>query len=297
MSPLLHWHTIPASGRSQYPSSIPAVFPKAYVCFSPGQPRDRRRSALCLADPPATLRAISACCLGVLLTLGLPLTSEAQIASRAQALLSSNVAPVVAYAAFITEASRRFAIPERWIRAVMQVESSGNARATSRKGAMGLMQIMPQTWVELSVRYELGLDPFDPHDNIIAGTAYLREMLDRFGSEGFLAAYNAGPKRYEEHLATARPLPDETQTYVARLAPLIGLEQRKRDPSVVRHVVPWQQSALFVEHSGGTSTDGNSTSAARSTKLSKGLPKTRAPALVHRGTGLFVQKSDQVQSR
>jgi soluble lytic murein transglycosylase-like protein len=74
---------------------------------------------------------------------------------------------------------------------------------------MGLMQLMLGTWVELSVRHGLGLDPFDPHDNILAGAAYLKEMHDRFGSTGFLAAYHAGPSRYE-HLATGQPLPPET---------------------------------------------------------------------------------------
>jgi soluble lytic murein transglycosylase-like protein len=120
----------------------------------------------------------------------------------------------------VTEASRRFAIPAHWIRAVIQVESAGNAQAISPRGALGLMQIMPETWVELSVRYDLGIDPLDPRDNILAGTAYLREMLDRFGPEGFLAAYNAGPRRYEEHLATGRPLPADTQAYVAAVASL-----------------------------------------------------------------------------
>ncbi len=89
-------------------------------------------------------------------------------------------------ARFIAEASARFAVPARWIRAVMQVESAGDEHATSSRGAMGLMQLMPDTWVELSVRDGLGLDPFDPRDNILAGTAYLKEMHDRFGSAGFL---------------------------------------------------------------------------------------------------------------
>ena len=75
----------------------------------------------------------------------------------------------------------------------MRVESNGNAHAVSPRGALGLMQIMPGTWVELSARYDLGIDPLDPHANILAGAAYLREMLDRFGLVGFLAAYNAGP--------------------------------------------------------------------------------------------------------
>ena len=58
-----------------------------------------------------------------------------------------------------------------------------------------------------------GLDPFDPHDNILAGTGYLKEMHDRFGSAGFLAAYHAGPTRYEQHLATGQRLPPETTAY------------------------------------------------------------------------------------
>ena len=94
--------------------------------------------------------------------------------------------------------------------------------AVSPKGAMGLMQIMPQTWAELRRRYGLGEDPYDPHDNIMAGAAYLRELHDRFGKRGFLAAYNAGPGRYEEHLATGRPLPSETLSYMAAVESLLG---------------------------------------------------------------------------
>ena len=75
----------------------------------------------------------------------------------------------------------------------MQVESGGNLRALSPKGAIGLMQIMPLTWEALRQRYRLGADPYDAHDNILAGTALLRELYDRFGAGGFLAAYNAGP--------------------------------------------------------------------------------------------------------
>src|SRR6266704_6782318 len=99
------------------------------------------------------------------------------------------------------------------------VQNSGHGHP---KGAMGLMQIMPKTWTELRARYGLGADPFDPRDNILAGAAYIRELYDRYGAPGFLAAYNAGPGRYERHLATGRPLPDETQAYVATLAPRIN---------------------------------------------------------------------------
>jgi hypothetical protein len=137
---------------------------------------------------------------------------------------STSGAPVAPnpVAATVTEAAQRCGIPASWIRAVMQAESGGDARAVSPKGAMGLMQIMPETWATLRLRYGLGADPFDPHDNIIAGAAYLRELHDRYGSPGFLAAYNAGPARYEDHVATGQPLPAETRAYVALLAPMVS---------------------------------------------------------------------------
>ena len=66
---------------------------------------------------------------------------------------------------------------------------------------------MPGTWARQRVRFGLGSDPFDPRDNILAGTSYLREMYDRYGAPGFLAAYNAGPGRYEDYARRGRPLP------------------------------------------------------------------------------------------
>lgn len=126
------------------------------------------------------------------------------------------------YAAIVTEASQRFEIPERWIRAVMRVESAGDARATSRAGAMGLMQLMPATWAAMRRRYRLGPDPYAPRDNIMAGTAYLREMYDRYGSPRFLAAYNAGPGRLDDHLREGRPLPAETRRYIDLITPALG---------------------------------------------------------------------------
>ena len=150
------------------------------------------------------------------------------------------------FADFVTEASQRFGIPASWIRAVMHVESLGNAHATSPKGAMGLMQIMPQTWAALRLRYGLGADPYDVHDNILAGAAYLRELHDRYGAPGFLAAYNAGPARYEDHLATGRPLPAETRSYVAILAPLIGGGQTDGPMDVAAVVRSWTQAPLFA---------------------------------------------------
>ena len=161
--------------------------------------------------------------------------------------LRGVLSPSIGSAEFIDEASARFAVPARWIRAVMQVESAGYEHATSSRGAMGLMQLMPGTWVELSVRYGLGLDPFDPRDNILAGTAYLKEMHDRFGSAGFLAAYHAGPSRYEQHLATGRPLPTDTVAYVTTVAPLLGNGQGEHAAFRIKRAVPWREAPLFVE--------------------------------------------------
>ncbi|MFE9082938.1 lytic transglycosylase domain-containing protein [Brevundimonas sp. NPDC003966] len=117
----------------------------------------------------------------------------------------------------IIQAASRFGLPPHWIRAVMKQESGFNPRATSRAGAMGLMQIMPATYEELRRWHGLGADPYDPRDNIMAGAAYLRELHDRFGLQGMLPAYNAGPRRYLEHRDKGRPLPLETRDYVARI--------------------------------------------------------------------------------
>jgi hypothetical protein len=123
---------------------------------------------------------------------------------------------------YIREASGRFGLPEQWIRAVMRQESGGQEDVISWAGAMGLMQVMPDTYDDLRGRYNLGDDPFDPHNNILAGTAYLREMYDRYGAPGFLAAYNAGPNRLDRYLSGGTPLPEETVSYVASIAPRLG---------------------------------------------------------------------------
>jgi cell division septation protein DedD len=138
---------------------------------------------------------------------------------------------------YIREASRRYDVPELWIRSVMRVESGGNeylngGLITSSAGAMGLMQVMPETYDELRGRYSLGDDPFNPHDNILAGAAYLREMYDIYGSPGFLAAYNAGPRRLDDYLSNNRPLPDETRRYVAMIGPNVeGVYPANRSPA------------------------------------------------------------------
>lgn len=131
--------------------------------------------------------------------------------------------PVDRWGAAIARASARFHLPEPWVRRIMRIESGGNAAlagkpVVSHAGAMGLMQLMPGTWRDMRARLRLGRNPFDPSDNILAGTAYLRAMYDRFGYPGLFAAYNAGPARYAAFLSGVRPLPAETRFYVVAAA-------------------------------------------------------------------------------
>ncbi len=153
-------------------------------------------------------------------------------------------------ASHVAEASQRFAIPEAWIYAVMRAESAGRIGAVSSAGAMGLMQLMPGTWARQRARFSLGGDPFDPRDNIMAGASYLREMYDNYGAVGMLAAYNAGPGRYEDWRNRGRPLPAETRAYVAKIAPML---QSGRAPIVTASAStaqpvrnPWTQGKLFA---------------------------------------------------
>ena len=139
---------------------------------------------------------------------------------------------------YIREAAAKYDIPDKWIREVMRQESGGQQFTrsgnpiTSSAGAMGLMQVMPATYDDLRSRYrELGDDPYDPHNNILAGAAYLREMYDIYGAPGFLAAYNAGPGRLDDYLTRNRTLPLETRRYVAAIGPRIaGYEPQRSSP-------------------------------------------------------------------
>ncbi|MBB2206468.1 lytic transglycosylase domain-containing protein [Gluconacetobacter takamatsuzukensis] len=158
---------------------------------------------------------------------------------------SVRVAQADPYADMITEAARRARIPASWIAAVLHAESRGDARTVSSAGAMGLMQVMPGTWSSLRTSLGLGDDPFDPHDNILAGATYLRWMRDRYGEAGFLAAYNAGPARYGEYLATGRPLPAETLNYVASVSAQLALPLADDITIGGPLARSWQDSSLF----------------------------------------------------
>lgn len=183
----------------------------------------------------------------------LPGTALAQSmpAIAVQAAGNSTSQPL---AAIVAEAAARFGIPEGWIWAVMRVESTGRTHAVSSAGAQGLMQIMPATWTRLRARHGLGYNPFDARDNVLAGASYLREMYDRYGSvTAMLAAYNAGPGRYEAYAAGARGLPLETTRYVARIAPAIGTtigsaRAQIPSPTLLPDRRTWMQAELFVRN-------------------------------------------------
>lgn len=186
-----------------------------------------------------------ACTAALVLTMCVPTTLGPTLAMAQDRLLGAAEQHLIE--GYIADASQRFGIPAAWIRAVIEVESAGNPRAVSSAGAMGLMQIMPTTWTGLRQAHGFGDDPFDPRENILAGTSYLRAMYDRFGSPGFLAAYNAGPARYEDYLTSGRALPTETRNYLAVLEPIIGAPQ---DGSIADELSlrpqDWRQAPLFT---------------------------------------------------
>ncbi len=190
----------------------------------------------------------------LLLLSGLFVSAIAPLSGLAQTTAPDRAVTTHPHGAHIEEASHHFGIPASWIIAVMQVESAGDMRAISSAGAMGLMQVMPDTWAELRIRHALGRDPFEPRDNILAGTAYLREMWDRYGNvAAMLAAYNAGPGRYDEYRAAARLLPAETRAYVASLTPILLGERPSGSGSSVAPPLDWREVAIFVAREIGAS--------------------------------------------
>lgn len=192
---------------------------------------------------PANSRIAWSC---AALAAALSLPAQAQTQRLAAALDSATLD------AYVRDAARMFGLPETWIHAVIWQESRGRPNAVSPAGAMGLMQVMPRTWQRQRARYALGQDPFEPRNNILAGTSYLREMYDAFGMPGCLAAYNAGPGRFRQWRNQGRALPAETRSYVAAISGAIG-------HSAVPHVqadgilvaMSWMQSQLFPGSSPG----------------------------------------------
>lgn len=129
---------------------------------------------------------------------------------------------------FVAEASTRFGVPQVWIRAVMQIESGGRTMLSetqpmvSSMGALGLMQVMPSTYDDMRRQYNLGANPFDPHDNILAGAAYLKFLRGKYPYPALFAAYNDGPGNLEARLRSGGLLPPETENYVGSVTGKIG---------------------------------------------------------------------------
>jgi len=156
-----------------------------------------------------------ACRLPVLLLSGLVFAGVMPASSVAQTSPIQRTAAASPHAQAVAEAAQRFGIPERWIWAVMRVESGGRVRAVSPKGAMGLMQIMPATWADLRARHG-GVDPHDIAQNLDGSARYLLMMLEQFSDPALaLAAYNAGPHAVTRHGGI--PPFRETQGHVARV--------------------------------------------------------------------------------
>lgn len=250
--------TLSLFGRMSVAFLVPAEFLSAVARRrGPGRPLGRRAPRLALegGEDDGTLRPIGTT----------PATSRARRApvSLIMAFALSLGCTIEASArpygadpveAAIAEAALKFTLPPDWIRAVIQAESGGRSTAISDAGAMGLMQLMPGTWGEIRTELGLGDDPFDLHDNVLAGAFYLRQLLDRFGPRGFLAAYNAGPGRYAQHVVEGRALPIATRLYVARLAPVIGLDLPTGGRAHVPRVPDWRTAGLFVTREPGPQT-------------------------------------------
>jgi len=124
---------------------------------------------------------------------------------------------------FIQASAKQYSLDPELIEAVIKVESDFNPYAVSKKGAMGLMQLMPDTAEEMDVA-----SPFEPEENIRGGSRYLKKLIDLFDGDLrlVLAAYNAGPNRVLAH--NRIPRIDETEKYVKRVLREYGKNQRKR---------------------------------------------------------------------
>jgi soluble lytic murein transglycosylase-like protein len=150
------------------------------------------------------------------------------------------------YDSLVQEHASRHALRPELVRAVIQVESGFNPRARSPKGAMGLMQLMPATMRQYGVR-----NAFNPSENVRAGVAYLRDLLNRYSNneELALAAYNAGPGAVDKH-GQAVPPYRETRNYVAKINKMTGashVEPRPNQIYKVTQVIDGREVVLYTD--------------------------------------------------
>jgi hypothetical protein len=216
------------------------------------------------------LRAFSLCAL---------LASAPQMAQNCAPVEHVSSPLIDRWQSEITKASRRFDIPEDWIRAVMKQESAGLATLngqpiTSGAGAMGLMQLMPPTWSEMRDRYGLSNNPFDPGTNILAGAAYLREMYDRYGYPDLFAAYQAGRGRVDAVLAGKKPLPDATLNYLQSIVPGVEISRFLIRNSALKTTKSSPNSLFFVRSESETSSPEPSKTNSESAKSESKIGET-----------------------
>ncbi len=149
--------------------------------------------------------------------------------STSEDFASAELSPkMTEYLPNIKAAAQKYNLPAELIAGIIWQESRGNPRAQSHCGAMGLMQLMPETAAHLGVQ-----NAFDPAQNIEGGSKYIRQMIDRFNGrvELAVAAYNAGPGNVEKYGRTIPPF-KETQEYV---------------PHVLGYASNFKASGLFIE--------------------------------------------------
>ncbi len=158
---------------------------------------------------------------------------EAHAAEKQQFQAKKGISVPVDYSHYIQKAASKYAIDSALIKAVIKTESNGNHRAVSRKGAIGLMQLMPTTANDMNVS-----NPFNPEENIEGGTRYLRMMLEKFDGDLTLAlaAYNAGPGAVQKY-RTVPPI-SETRDYVKKVYSLYKGRQTYATTGVARNEPP-----------------------------------------------------------
>jgi membrane-bound lytic murein transglycosylase B len=178
----------------------------------------------------------------------------------------------------IKAAAQKFGVAEDWIKAVMRMESGGRTLLSaakpmmSNKGAIGLMQVMPATYRDMQQQYGLGGNPYDPHDNIFAGAAYLSWLHDKYGYPKMFAAYNAGPGAVEAQ----RQLPDETRAYVKGIARILGDKQSESSDTVPTAKAKQVNLVANLTRPNGTSV---SVDGAKVNSIRAALPDEYAPGV------------------